>query len=92
MPFGSVKAAAFFSAVCSVRVIGESDIVQEFLSDSDEVSASERASSCRFLTPQFFNPELQRRVRCGAENSHARQDRAHRPSAQKRHHRPGLPG
>lgn len=25
------------SAVCSVRVIGESDIMQEFLSESDEV-------------------------------------------------------
>lgn len=27
----------FLSAVCSVRVIGESDIMQEFLSESDEV-------------------------------------------------------
>lgn len=27
----------FFSPVCSVRVIGESDIMQEFLSESDEV-------------------------------------------------------
>lgn len=27
-----------FFTVCSVRVIGESDIMQEFLSESDEVS------------------------------------------------------
>lgn len=27
-----------FSTVCSVRVIGESDIMQEFLSESDEVN------------------------------------------------------
>lgn len=26
-----------FSTVCSIRVIGESDIMQEFLSESDEV-------------------------------------------------------
>lgn len=29
-----------FSLVCSVRVIGESDIMQEFLSESDEVCVS----------------------------------------------------
>lgn len=28
----------FLSSVCSVRVIGESDVMQEFLSESDEVS------------------------------------------------------
>lgn len=88
----------FFCAVCSVRVIGESDIMQEFLSDSDEVS-TKRASSCLYLpvlSPESVssadNPELQRRVRCGAENSHARQDCTHRPSSQKCHHGPGLSG
>lgn len=29
-----------FFAVCSVRVIGESDIMQEFLSESDEVKSA----------------------------------------------------
>lgn len=43
------KAPVLFSAVCSVRVIGESDIMQEFLSDSDEVSTSELAPSCPYL-------------------------------------------
>lgn len=52
--------------------------------------------SASSLTRELFsfadNPELQRRIRCGAENSHARQDRTHRPSSQKRHNRPGLSG
>ncbi|CAG11857.1 unnamed protein product, partial [Tetraodon nigroviridis] len=46
----------YLEKVCSVRVIGESDIMQEFLSDSDEVNTSERASSC-CLYPPVPSPE-----------------------------------
>lgn len=52
--------------------------------------------SARSLTRELVsspeNPELQRRVRCGAEDSHARQDRAYCSGSQKRHHGPGLSG
>lgn len=50
--FASVS--SFLFPVCSVRVIGESDVMQEFLSESDEVShlfilkyASHRFSKCK---------------------------------------------
>lgn len=36
----SCFSSLFISLVCSVRVIGESDIIQEFLSESDEVCIS----------------------------------------------------
>lgn len=36
-PHGSPLTCALCPAVCSIRVIGESDIMQEFLSESDEV-------------------------------------------------------
>lgn len=52
----------FSSAVCSVRVIGESDIMQEFLSESDEVKgkkmfrvSSVRSSACHSLDA-FISP------------------------------------
>lgn len=32
-----LKVFCVLTAVCSVRVIGESDVMQEFLSESDEV-------------------------------------------------------
>lgn len=50
---------ALFSAVCSVRVIGESDIMQEFLSDSDEVITSKHVPSCLCLpvvSPDNLSP------------------------------------
>lgn len=34
---GTPLTCALCPAVCSIRVIGESDIMQEFLSESDEV-------------------------------------------------------
>lgn len=40
--------SCFSSAVCSVRVIGESDIMQEFLSESDEVKKSNQNMFLRF--------------------------------------------
>lgn len=49
------------SAVCSVRVIGESDIMQEFLSESDEVM-QKNIRVCVFLwssacgSQQFVSP------------------------------------
>lgn len=53
------RVSALFSAVCSVRVIGESDIMQEFLSDSDEVITSKPPSSCLCLlvvSPDSLSP------------------------------------
>lgn len=41
----------FHFAVCSVRVIGESDIMQEFLSESDEVSLKSQVSIVSNTTP-----------------------------------------
>ena len=38
---------SLLSAVCSVRVIGESDIMQEFLSESDEVRRISRCGCVR---------------------------------------------
>ncbi|XP_012870465.1 PREDICTED: LOW QUALITY PROTEIN: sorting nexin-27 [Dipodomys ordii] len=48
----------YLEKVCSIRVIGESDIMQEFLSESDEVVFSILSSLVRKLAPNEFPHKL----------------------------------
>lgn len=60
--------------VCSVRVIGESDIIQEFLSESDEVCVAFCVSSDKTAVKvswQFTKEAVMRRFRVTAPEGRA---------------------